>query len=112
MVCLELGLHEETLPELQQGFGCAKPTSVSRRPQRTLRCLKNFPLCLDSEFFHCFLEPLWLGSGPASCEHPVEMNQTVKMVDIRHPDLGDGLTHAMRIECEEYHAVEKSLGKS
>ncbi|CAL1172609.1 unnamed protein product [Cladocopium goreaui] len=21
-------------------------------------CLKNFPLCLDSEFFHCFLEPL------------------------------------------------------
>lgn len=21
-------------------------------------CLQNFPLCLDSEFFHCFLEPL------------------------------------------------------
>ncbi len=51
-----------------------------------LRCLKNFPLCLDSEFFHCFLEPLFASPNPdVTLQWLVELNKgSIEIVE-HHP---------------------------
>ncbi|CAE8610636.1 unnamed protein product [Polarella glacialis] len=54
---VELGSLVSQDAENVDGAISAKPF-IDNMIHVITECLKNFPLCLDSEFFHSFLEPL------------------------------------------------------
>lgn len=53
---VELGILVSQDPDMD-GAASAKPF-IDNMVHVITECLQNFPLCLDSEFFHSFLEPL------------------------------------------------------
>jgi len=54
---VELGVLVSEDPNLNDGALSAKPF-IDNMVYVITECLQTFPLCLDSEFFHSFLEPL------------------------------------------------------
>ena len=59
------------------------PVLLIANPQ-ALRCLKNFPLCLDSEFFHSFLEPLPASYSSAQLDYRLRPGAASEMRHHQH----------------------------